>query len=189
MPASTARSSRFSSLLTFIVFNLAPVRYRNVKSFASIDRFMLLDAPVCFPLEQIGTVAASRSNKRIREAILDEVFKPGDHLWSSTWRRNSRSAGPRPRGAPCLEKEGTVVMEPFKALVLDSSPSQPTYYNGLTEYAENAVITDTSKIPAFYQPTKAFLATSKSCFSESSCLCIPLSRPRILRSALRCLHP
>jgi hypothetical protein len=30
--------------------------------------------------------------KRIREAILDKVFQPGDHRERSNWRRSSKSA-------------------------------------------------------------------------------------------------
>jgi GntR family transcriptional regulator, trigonelline degradation regulator len=57
--------------------------------------------------------------KRIREAILDEVFKPGDHLGEVDLAKKFEvSRSPVREALLALEKEGTVVTEPYKGAIL-----------------------------------------------------------------------
>jgi DNA-binding GntR family transcriptional regulator len=56
---------------------------------------------------------------KIRDAILDEVFKPGDWLPElDLGKRFGVSRSPIREALQALEKEGTVIMEPFKGAVL-----------------------------------------------------------------------
>jgi DNA-binding GntR family transcriptional regulator len=57
--------------------------------------------------------------KRIREGILDEVFKPGDHLGEVELAEKFEvSRSPVREALLALEKEGTVVVNPYKGAVL-----------------------------------------------------------------------
>ena len=57
--------------------------------------------------------------KRIREAILDEVFKPGDHLAEAELaERFEVSRSPVREALVALEKEGTVIVSPYKGAIL-----------------------------------------------------------------------
>jgi DNA-binding GntR family transcriptional regulator len=62
----------------------------------------------------------------IRDAILDETFKPGDHLTETELGEMFEvSRSPVREALFALEKEGTVVMEPYKgAIVKPFSPEE-----------------------------------------------------------------
>jgi DNA-binding GntR family transcriptional regulator len=64
--------------------------------------------------------------KRIREAILDEVFKPGDHLTEAELvEKFEVSRSPVREALLALEKEGTIIISPFKgAIVKPISPEE-----------------------------------------------------------------
>jgi DNA-binding GntR family transcriptional regulator len=64
--------------------------------------------------------------KRIREAILDEVFKPGDHLTEAELvEKFEVSRSPIREALLALEKEGTVIISPYKgAIVKPLSPAE-----------------------------------------------------------------
>ena len=64
--------------------------------------------------------------KRIREAILDEVFKPGDHLTEAELvEKFEVSRSPVREALLALEKEGTIILSPFKgAIVKPLSPEE-----------------------------------------------------------------
>ena len=64
--------------------------------------------------------------KKIRDAILDETFKPGDWLpEAELGERFGVSRSPVREALLALEKEGTVVMEPYKgATVKPLSPEE-----------------------------------------------------------------
>lgn len=64
--------------------------------------------------------------KKIRDAILDETFKPGDWLpESELGERFGVSRSPVREALLALEKEGTVIMEPYKgATVKPLSPEE-----------------------------------------------------------------
>src|SRR6516165_11997168 len=57
--------------------------------------------------------------KRIREAILDEVFKPGDHLGEAELSEKFEvSRSPVREALLALEKEGTAVISPYKGAIV-----------------------------------------------------------------------
>ena len=57
--------------------------------------------------------------RKIRDAILDETFKPGDWLpESELGERFGVSRSPVREALLALEKEGTVIMEPYKGAIL-----------------------------------------------------------------------
>jgi DNA-binding FadR family transcriptional regulator len=57
--------------------------------------------------------------KRIREAILDEVFKPEDHLGEvELAERFEVSRSPVREALVALEKEGTVIIGPYKGAIV-----------------------------------------------------------------------
>jgi DNA-binding GntR family transcriptional regulator len=57
--------------------------------------------------------------KKIRDAILDETFKPGERLpEEKVGKMFNVSRSPVREALFALEKEGTVVMEPYKAAIL-----------------------------------------------------------------------
>jgi DNA-binding GntR family transcriptional regulator len=57
--------------------------------------------------------------KKIRDAILDETFKPGDWLpEAELGERFGVSRSPVREALLVLEKEGTVIMEPYKGAIL-----------------------------------------------------------------------
>jgi DNA-binding GntR family transcriptional regulator len=57
--------------------------------------------------------------KKIRSAILDETFRPGDHLVEvELAERFEASRSPVREALLALEKEGTVVMEPYKGAIV-----------------------------------------------------------------------
>jgi len=57
--------------------------------------------------------------KRIREAILDEVFKPGHHITEAELTEKFEvSRSPVREALVALEKEGTVTMSPYKGAVV-----------------------------------------------------------------------
>jgi DNA-binding GntR family transcriptional regulator len=57
--------------------------------------------------------------RRIREAILDEVFKPGDHLGEADLAEKFEvSRAPVRETLPALEKEGTLVISPYKGAIV-----------------------------------------------------------------------
>jgi DNA-binding GntR family transcriptional regulator len=57
--------------------------------------------------------------KKIREAILDEVFKPGDHLTEAELvERFEVSRSPVREALIALEKEGTVIISPYKGAIV-----------------------------------------------------------------------
>jgi DNA-binding GntR family transcriptional regulator len=57
--------------------------------------------------------------KGIREAILDEVFKPGDHLGEvELAERFEVSRSPVREALVALEKEGTVIASPYKGAIV-----------------------------------------------------------------------
>jgi DNA-binding GntR family transcriptional regulator len=64
--------------------------------------------------------------KRIRDAILDETFKPGDRLTEAELGKMFEvSRSPVREALFALEKEGTVIMEPYKgAIVKPLSPEE-----------------------------------------------------------------
>jgi DNA-binding GntR family transcriptional regulator len=64
--------------------------------------------------------------KRVREAILDEVFKPGDHLTEAELvEKFEVSRSPVREALLALEKEGTVIISPYKgAIVKPLSPEE-----------------------------------------------------------------
>src|SRR5262249_53518851 len=58
--------------------------------------------------------------KRIREGILDEVFKPGDHLAElDLSARFEVSRSPVREALLTLEKEGSVVISPYKGAIVN----------------------------------------------------------------------
>jgi DNA-binding FadR family transcriptional regulator len=66
--------------------------------------------------------------KRIREAILDEVFKPGDHLVEVDLAEKFEvSRSPVREALLALEKEGTAVMSPYKGAILKPCPRQKSW--------------------------------------------------------------
>jgi DNA-binding GntR family transcriptional regulator len=57
--------------------------------------------------------------KRIRDAILDEMFKPGDHLGEIELAEKFEvSRSPVREALLALEKEGTVIISPYKGAVV-----------------------------------------------------------------------
>jgi len=57
--------------------------------------------------------------KRIREAILDEVFKPGDHLGEAELAKKFEvSRSPVRETLLALEKEGTLVISPYRGAIV-----------------------------------------------------------------------
>ena len=57
--------------------------------------------------------------KRIREAILDEVFKPGDHLGEAELAEKFEvSRSPVRETLLALEKEGTLIISPYKGAIV-----------------------------------------------------------------------
>jgi DNA-binding GntR family transcriptional regulator len=57
--------------------------------------------------------------KRIREAILDEVFKPGEHLGELELAEKFEvSRSPVREALVALEKEGTVIISPYKGAIV-----------------------------------------------------------------------
>jgi DNA-binding GntR family transcriptional regulator len=57
--------------------------------------------------------------KRIRESILDEVFKPGDHLGEVELAEKFEvSRSPVREALVALEKEGTVTVSPYKGAIV-----------------------------------------------------------------------
>jgi DNA-binding GntR family transcriptional regulator len=64
--------------------------------------------------------------KRIREAILDEVFKPGDRLTEAELvEKFEVSRSPIREALLALEKEGTIVISPFRgAIIKPLSPEE-----------------------------------------------------------------
>src|SRR5260221_4317247 len=57
--------------------------------------------------------------KRIREAILDEVFKPGDRLTEAELvEKFEVSRSPVREALLALEKEGTIIISPFKGAIV-----------------------------------------------------------------------
>jgi DNA-binding GntR family transcriptional regulator len=57
--------------------------------------------------------------KRIREGILDEVFKPGDHLGEVELSEKFEvSRSPVREALLALEKEGTVIINPFRGAIV-----------------------------------------------------------------------
>src|SRR5258708_11168568 len=65
--------------------------------------------------EKVRLVVANR----IREAILDEVFKPGDHLTEAELAEKFEvSRSPVREALLALEKEGTVIISPYKGAIV-----------------------------------------------------------------------
>jgi len=65
--------------------------------------------------EKVPTVVI----KKIREAILDEVFKPGDHLVEVELAEKFEvSRSPVREALLALEKEGTVILSPYKGAIV-----------------------------------------------------------------------
>jgi DNA-binding GntR family transcriptional regulator len=98
------------------------------------DGFFLIEA---FPMRQLSTQKKNNQTseiektptvvvRKIRDAILDEVFKPGDWLpEAELGERFGVSRSPVREALLALEKEGTVVMEPYKgAIVKPLSPEE-----------------------------------------------------------------
>jgi len=57
--------------------------------------------------------------KRVREAILDEVFKPGDRLGEVELAEKFEvSRSPVREALPALEKEGTIIITPNKGAIV-----------------------------------------------------------------------
>jgi DNA-binding GntR family transcriptional regulator len=57
--------------------------------------------------------------KMVREGILDEVFKPGDHLGESELAEKFKvSRSPVRETLLALEKEGTVIVSPYKGAIV-----------------------------------------------------------------------
>jgi DNA-binding GntR family transcriptional regulator len=57
--------------------------------------------------------------KRIREAILDEVFKPGDHLGEAELSEKfDVSRSPVRETLLALEKEGTLIINPYRGAIV-----------------------------------------------------------------------
>src|SRR5260221_13574822 len=71
--------------------------------------------------------------KRIREAILDEIFKPGDRLTEAELvEKFEISRSPGREALLALEKEGTIILRPFNgAIVEPSSPQEVLHIAGL----------------------------------------------------------
>jgi DNA-binding GntR family transcriptional regulator len=70
--------------------------------------------------------------KRIRDAILDEVYKPGDHLGEVELAdRFEVSRSPVREALLALEKEGTVVISPYKGAIV-----KPVSGEEITDIAE-----------------------------------------------------
>jgi len=66
-------------------------------------------------IEKVPFVVA----KKIREAILDEVFKPGDHLTEAELvEKFEVSRSPIREALLALEKEGTVIISPYKGAIV-----------------------------------------------------------------------
>src|SRR6516225_10872240 len=64
---------------------------------------------------------------KIRDAILDEVFKPGDWLPElDLAKRFGVSRSPIREALQALEKEGTVAMEPYKAAIVKPLSAEET---------------------------------------------------------------
>src|SRR5260221_1646088 len=56
---------------------------------------------------------------KIREAILDEVFRPGDHLTEAELvEKFEVSRSPIREALLALEKEGTVIISPYKGAIV-----------------------------------------------------------------------
>ena len=63
--------------------------------------------------------------QKIRDAILDETFKPGERLPESGLGEMFKvSRSPVREALLALESEGTVVMEPYKGAILKPSPQR-----------------------------------------------------------------
>jgi len=66
-------------------------------------------------IEKVSFVVA----KRIRDAILDEVFRPGDHLTEAELvEKFEVSRSPIREALLALEKEGTVIISPYKGAIV-----------------------------------------------------------------------
>jgi DNA-binding GntR family transcriptional regulator len=66
-------------------------------------------------IEKVPFVVA----KKIREAILDEVFKPGDHLTEAELVEKCEvSRSPVREALLALEKEGTVIISPYRGAIV-----------------------------------------------------------------------
>src|SRR5258708_13459816 len=74
----------------------------------------------------VGEKVAFVVAKRIREAIRDEVFKPGDHMVEGELgEKLGVSRSPIREALLALEKEGTIIISPFKgAIVKPISPEE-----------------------------------------------------------------
>jgi DNA-binding GntR family transcriptional regulator len=65
--------------------------------------------------------------KKIRDAILDEIFRPGDLLpETERGERFGVSRSPVREALLALEKEGTVILEPYKGAILKPLSSEET---------------------------------------------------------------
>jgi DNA-binding GntR family transcriptional regulator len=86
----------------------------------------------CFPLKRMRIKCEKTEKvpfvvaKRIREAILDEVFKPGDRLTEAELAEKFEvSRSPVREALLALEKEGTLIISPYKgAIVKPLSPEE-----------------------------------------------------------------
>src|SRR5690242_3977519 len=57
--------------------------------------------------------------KKVREAILDEVFKPGDHLGEVELAEEFEvSRSPVREALIALEKEGSLIVSPYKGAIV-----------------------------------------------------------------------
>jgi DNA-binding transcriptional regulator YhcF (GntR family) len=80
-------------------------------------------APILAPKNANETLETEKAPvlvvKRIREAILDEVFKPGDHLGEVELAEKFEvSRSPVREALLALEKEGTLIISPYKGPIV-----------------------------------------------------------------------
>ncbi len=95
--------NRFSADLVLIGENSAPMRQPSPANNANEET------------EKVSFLVV----KRIREAILDEVFKPGDRLTEAELvEKFEVSRSPVREALLALEKEGTIIISPFKGAIV-----------------------------------------------------------------------
>ena len=90
--------------------------------------------------------------KRIRDAILDETFKPGERLpEEQVGKMFNVSRSPVREALFVLEEEGTVVMEPFKGATV--KPLSPEEALDIAELRLSLITLAVKPAHFFHQPS------------------------------------
>jgi DNA-binding GntR family transcriptional regulator len=107
---------QYHIIVFFFLDRLSPTQYLFQENSASMPKLSTRKNANEGPeTEKVPTLVV----KRIREAILDEVFKPGDHLAEVDLAEKFEvSRSPVREALLTLEKEGTVIMSPYKGAIV-----------------------------------------------------------------------